>query len=182
MKTDPIQEFIIENERNMLIAAAVADGYLAARKQLVDGFLDRLGATIVKECKGWQHEKWRIFISDWEALFYLRKPEWDFHAVALRCFDYGERMEFGITRDVGIGKKPFRAEILAAVKESFPSARARTWWEAVVTMQSPAADWRKPEVLLRMHTDPEFLNEVAEQLLTVARPTAAIIDRFARAK
>ena len=43
-------------------------------------------------------------------------------------------------------------------------------------MQSPAADWRTSEVLLRMHTETKFLDEVAEQLLTMAKAAAPIID------
>jgi hypothetical protein len=49
-------------------------------------------------------------------------------------------------------------------------------------MQSPAADWRKPEVLWRIHKDKSFLDDVAEQLLGVAEVSESIIDRLARKK
>ena len=45
-------------------------------------------------------------------------------------------------------------------------------------MQSPAANWRKPEVLWQMHTDTKFLEDVAEQLLGVAEISEPIVDRF----
>ena len=49
-------------------------------------------------------------------------------------------------------------------------------------MQSPAADWGRPEVLWQMHTNPKFLDEVAEQLLTVAEISERLVDRLAGKK
>jgi len=183
MKADPIQEFIIETERNMRIASAVADGYAKAREQIVGAFLDRLGDALLKELKGWQCDRWHKFFVDSEAYFMVFKPEWSgYRLVSLACIDHGETVKFGISRNEDLGKKPFQAEILNAVKEVFPPARAKRWWEAFMIMQSPAADWRKPEALFRMHTDTRFLDEVAEQLLVVAKAAAPIIDRGARTK
>jgi hypothetical protein len=44
-------------------------------------------------------------------------------------------------------------------------------------------DWGKPEVLWRMRDEKdEFLNEVAEQLLNVARISAPFVDQLAQKK
>jgi hypothetical protein len=47
-------------------------------------------------------------------------------------------------------------------------------------MPSPAPDWRKPEVLWRIHTDPKFLTDVADQLFEIAEVSAPIIDELAK--
>jgi hypothetical protein len=71
---------------------------------------------------------------------------------------------------------------LAAIKEQYPSARSRAWWEAVIDLHSPAPDWTEPTVLWRLHKDDKFLGEVAEQLLAVAKISEPILDRLARSK
>ena len=43
-------------------------------------------------------------------------------------------------------------------------------------MKSPASDWRKPDVLWKMNQDSTFLDDVAEQLLDLAKTSAPIID------
>ena len=51
--------------------------------------------------------------------------------------------------------------------------------EPRITLQLPAVDWREPEVLWRMRDEKDpFLEEVAEQLLEVARMSELIVDRF----
>ena len=90
-------------------------------------------------------------------------------------------MIFGVSRAEDkehIKKQPHCDEVLIAVKKINPDASAGGWWEARMTMHSPAADWRKPEILWRMHTDGKFLNDVAKQLLEVAEISEPIIDRL----
>ena len=77
-------------------------------------------------------------------------------------------------------KVPLHPPLLSAVQKILPSAKSHAWWEARVTMHTPAADWRKPEVLWRMHTDGRFLGEVAEQLLAIVKVSERIIDRLPR--
>jgi hypothetical protein len=180
MKTDTIQDFIVTDERNLRIAAAIAEAWPKAREQLVSSFLKRLHSNLEPKLGGWDHVLWKQFFVDPYPAMYLWKPSWkDQYSVAFQCSNHGEEMVFGVQRDeTYIKKRPFCAEILSAVRKLHPSAHARTWWEAVVTMQSPAADWRKPEVLWRMHKDEKFINDVAEQLLEVAQATEAIIDRL----
>jgi inactivated superfamily I helicase len=49
-------------------------------------------------------------------------------------------------------------------------------------MTSPASDWRKPEVLWKMHKDPAFLESVAEQLVDLAKVSEKVIARIERKK
>jgi hypothetical protein len=79
-------------------------------------------------------------------------------------------------------KRPFCEELLTAIKRLHPSARAKAWWEARITMRSPATDWRSPDVLWRMHTEDTFVDNVAAQLLEVAKISVPFIDRLARKK
>jgi hypothetical protein len=71
---------------------------------------------------------------------------------------------------------------LTAIGKPYPSAIAGKWWEAKMTMRSPAADWQQPDVLWRMHKDRSFLENVAEQLLEVARISEPIVDRLVQRK
>lgn len=186
MNTKPIQDFIITNERNLRIAAAVSEAWPEARGQLVSGFLDRLGSTLIKTLKGWNfkhQQQW--FVAGYPS-FFIWKPEWkEEYVVDLCCYDCGKKMVFGISRDAEkehIKKRAHCVEVLNAVNKIHPKATVNDWWEARMNMQTPAPDWRKPEVLWRMHTDATFLNEVARQLVEVANITEPIIDRFILAK
>ena len=49
-------------------------------------------------------------------------------------------------------------------------------------LRSPAPDWSKPDVLWRMHKDPEFVTDLANQLLEIAEVSEHIIDRLVRKK
>src|ERR1017187_3935036 len=178
MKSDSIQTFIIANERNLRLAAVVSEAWSSAREQLVAGFLGRLRSYMGAKLKGWDSILWNRFFVDSESAFYLWKPQWkDQYSVALQCSDYGTKMVFGVQRDARyIRSRPFSADVLSAVRAHHASASSRTWWEAAVTMRSPAANWQRPEVLWQMHKEDKFLKDVAEQLLEVAQATEGIID------
>jgi hypothetical protein len=47
-------------------------------------------------------------------------------------------------------------------------------------METPAEDWRKIEILWRMHKDDSFLDDVAEQLLELARIGEPIVDQLVK--
>ncbi|MCX6141975.1 MAG: hypothetical protein NTZ35_02025 [Ignavibacteriales bacterium] len=184
MKANPIQEFILKNKRNLQIAAAVAESWPDAREKLVSGFLDRLESRLAKKLKGWRFEREGIFFVDPWSNILLWKPAWeDQYYLGLHFANYGQKMKFGVVRSNDlIGKRKLCSELLAAVSGIFPSARQTKYFEAVIDMHSPAADWRKPEVLWRMHTDHTFLEEVSDQLLQVAKISAPILDRLVRKK
>lgn len=185
MKSEPIQDYILKSEHNLRIAEAVGEAWTEARKKLVSGFLDRLDLRVKKKLKRWESGPWngRFFVDRW-AGYYFWKPAWeDQYGLGLQCNEYGKRMLFGVYREKdSIGKRPLSVELLNAIAKLYPSASANSWWEAKVMMQSPAADWQKPEVLWRMHKDKNFLDDVAEQILGVARVSESIIDRLARKK
>jgi hypothetical protein len=184
MNTDPIQDFILKNERNLCIAAAVGDAWPEAREKLVSGFLDRLEVRLKRTFKGWEFERGGRFFVDAYSGCYFLKPVWENqYWIGLNCNEHGDKMVFGVGRDKPhIGKRPFCEELLEAISKLHPSGRTHSWWEARMTMRSPAADWRKPEVLWRMHKDPTFLEDVAQQLLDIAKTSERIIDRLSRKK
>lgn len=43
-----------------------------------------------------------------------------------------------------------------------------------------SADWRKPEALWRMHKDPAFLTDVADQLMEILEVSEPVIDKLTR--
>ena len=182
MSTESIQDFILKDEQNLRIAAAVGEAWPEARRQLVDGFLSRLSARLLKELPGWKAENWKEFLVYQYACFYLYKESWvGEYYITLQAHHSGATMQFGVQRDEAIlEKRPLDPQLLAAVKEVQPSARSQTWWDAVVAMREPAPDWRAPEILWRMHTDEKFLAIVAEQLLAVARVAESHIDRLTK--
>jgi hypothetical protein len=184
MKTDSIQDYILKNEHNLGIAAAVCEAWPRAREKLVSEFLDRLDRRLKKKLRKWNSERWGVFLLDQWPGYQICKPAWgDDYSIGLQCGDFGRETTFGVFRDANrIKKRPHCEELLSAVQQLHPSAKSMMWWEARVIMRSPAPDWRKPEMLWRMHTDPKFLEEVAEQLLDLARVSERIIDRLARKK
>jgi hypothetical protein len=184
MKTNPIQDYILKNERNVAIAAAVGEAWPEARAKIVAGFIDRLDARLKRKLKGWESERWQgeFFVDQWPG-YSIEKPAWKYRSVAIQCGRYGDELVLGIVRETDDTRKvPLHAPLLSAVQKVFPSAKSSSWWEAKARLNSPAPDWRKPEVLWRMHTEKTFVEEVAEQLLEIAEVSAAIIDRLSRRK
>jgi len=185
MKINPIQKFILKDKHNLRIAATVGDAWPEVRAQMVAGFLDRLEARLKKKLKGFQYERDGRFGIDAYPSFYFWKPAWEGqYGLCLQFGDYGELVVMGVYREIKrIGKRLFSEELLDAIVRHHPSARTlHPWWEARVTMQSPATDWRKSEVLWRIKTDDTFLQEVSELLLEMAKLSEPIVDGLARKK
>jgi hypothetical protein len=188
MNSDPIQDYILEDENKLRTAAAVFNAWLEVRKKLVMGFLDRLerALRLKKELKeGWDFEVSGHPLEDSDAAFYFWKRAWkEEYYVSLLFSRRGQEVGLALGRDAGlehVKKRPHCDKLLAAVKEHYPSAAAYTWWEAWVEMQPP--DWRKPEVLWRMRDEnEELLDEVVAQLLDLARISAPFVDQLAGKK
>jgi hypothetical protein len=187
MNSDPVQDYILEDKNHLRIAAAVFDAWPEIRKKLVSDFLDRLHSRLQEKLKGWKFDRWgRPFINE-EGGFNFWKPAWkEEYYVSLHLGSYGQEVTFGLARNADkerISQCSPDPELLTAVRERYPSASARKWREAEVTMQSPAADWGKPEVLWRMRDEKDpFLEEVADQLLEVAEISEPFVDRLAGKK
>jgi hypothetical protein len=185
MNADPIQAYILKNERNFHIAAAVGAAWPDVRNTIVSGFLDRLDSRLKRKLKGWESDRYGVlFLGKWSG-YCISKPEWDEqYYIHLLFGEYGKNMAFGVGRDFKqFGKRPFCDDLLSAVARLHPSARQqKPWWEAQVSMRSPATDWSKPEVLWRAYKDQKFLEDVAEQLLEVAEVSKLIINRLVRKK
>lgn len=182
-----IEKYILKNKDNLRIAATVGEAWPEVMEKLAGGFLDQLDSRLMRKLKGWKFARWERFFIDSYPEYDFWKPAWnEQYYVTLQFNDYGREMNIGLMRDESqkhISKRPRCAEVIAAVRKYFPSASERTWWEARIPMSSPAADWRGPEVLWRMyHKDPKFLDDVAEQLLKVARICEPIVDELARRK
>lgn len=178
MRNNPIHDYILKSKSNLSVAAAIATEWPEARAKLVSAFLERLDARLKK--KGWDFEPYgRFFLDQW-AGFSIWKPGWN-RSISFSCGQYGTQMGIGVSRDTDdTGKLPLHEPLLRAVQKILPSAKPNPWWEAMSPMHSPAPDWRKPEVLCRIHKDPAFLTEVADQLLEIAEVSAPIIDRLAK--
>jgi hypothetical protein len=182
MKSDPIQDFILENEKNLNIAATVSEAWPEVMAKIAFEFQNRLGTQLVARFKGWTFEADKRFFIDNYAKFYFFKPEWNFHSIALEGSSYGKEMVYGVFRDLTARKAPRYPELLEIVKEIEPSAKSSEWYDAWVKMRYPAYNWQKPDVLWLMHSDKDFLNEVSGQLLNIAKICEPIIDRLVREK
>jgi hypothetical protein len=182
MSTDTIQEFILKDERNFHSAVSVIGAWARTREYIAGEFLKRLGAMVLKELPGWECEQGKDFFEiPWGGIFFY-KPSWDGYWVCLQFVKLGEKIQFGVARTPN-AKRPFSSELLEAVAELQPSAKPNgEWWEAHVFMQTPARNWQEPEVLWRLHTDPTFLSEVAEQMSAVAKRAEQILDRLTKKK
>jgi hypothetical protein len=182
MTTKPIQKFIVESEENLHIAEAVAEALPNARHQLAVDFLARLDARLKEGFPGWKSENYETFFCDRYATYYFWKPEWaGQYGLCLQFGEYGKVMVYGVYREKEkIGNRPFCDELMRAVKavEVYRRAETNIWWDAVIHMDSPAENWRKPEVLWRMYKDDAFLNDVVEQLLELAKISEPIVDQL----
>jgi hypothetical protein len=185
MNSDPVQDYILESEDNLRIAVEVGNAWAKAEERLGLDFLNRLKGALElkKELKGWKFEElWgRPFVNG-EAGLDFGKLAWkkDYY-VSLWLLDYGEDVTFGLSRDKErIKTRQHCDELLTAVREHYSTARPHGWWEAYVTMDPQ--NWRKPDVLWNMHKDPDFLNQVAQDLLEVARISERFVDQLAGEK
>jgi hypothetical protein len=182
MNTKPIQEFIVQSEENLRIAEAVSEALPSARHKLAVEFLARLDSRLKEGYPGWKSKNDEIFFGDRYATYSFWKPEWaGQYGLALQFGEFGREIYFGVYREKDkVGNRPFCDELMRAVKEVEVYRRAETnvWWDALIHMDSPAENWRKPEVLWRMHKDDGFLDDVAEQLLELARISEPIVDQL----
>jgi hypothetical protein len=184
MKTNPVYNFILGQKKNFQIAASVSEAWRDTRQQVLLGFLDRLDTRLIKTLKGWKSEREKIFYEDPWASFNFWKPTWDNqYGLGLMWDDTRKEMIFGVYREDNIWKRPHCDELLNTIASKIQlSVKKNPWWEARIRMKSPASDWSTPEILWRMHSETKFLDEVAEQLLDVARIATPIVDRLARKK
>lgn len=182
MSTESIQDFILKDEQNLRIAAAVGEAWPEARRRLVERFLSRLSERLLKDLPGWKTDTWKEFFDHQYPIFSLFKQAWaKEYAIVLQAHHYGRTMQFGVQRDENlIADRPLDPAVLVAVQQVQVGARAQKWWEALVLMREPAPDWTVSGVMWQMHKDEQFLEQVAMQLLEVARVAESHIDRLTK--
>ena len=112
----------------------------------------------------------------------FKKPWKERYRIRIEAYQFGRGgMGFGVWRDPElVGRIPLPAELLAAVKEDFPRATSRDYFEAEISMTSPAADWRTPKTLWRIHSDEAFRAEVEALLLQIVTLTEEHIDALVK--
>lgn len=175
MTNDAVHDFILANQDNLRVAAAVCDVWPEVRDSVVIGFLDRLNSRLMDNLKGWESEIDGSLQQKYSGACF-RKRGWENYWLCLQAQEFGERIVFGVMREKEtIGKRPFNDELFDAIPQT---GTRNAWWEVMIKMRSPAADWRKPDVLWRMQTDDKFLQDVQEQLLDVAKISEPIMDRW----
>jgi hypothetical protein len=178
MKSEAIQNYILKNENNFQIAAAVGEAWPEARGKIVSEFLGRLDSHLKKKLKGWEigPEDGRFFLDCYPG-YYLKKVSWVYHFIGFQCGEYGDRMIIGVCRDTNDTREvPLHAPLLTAVQKIYPSAKSNSWWEASAPLRSPETDWKMPTTLWRMHKDATFLTDIANQLLDIAEVCEPILD------
>jgi hypothetical protein len=177
-----VKQFIVESKRNLDIATAIYEQYEGARETIIKDFLDRLETSLKAALKGWSYHYDSPFFTSSYGAFFLRKPCWnDRYAIVLEAYNRGERMIYGVWRDENLLKSvPRSPGLLGAVRKKIPDATSRKYYEAEIRMTSPAKDWRKPEILWRMHSDDSFCAEVAALLVEVVSLAEKHIDVLAK--
>ena len=189
MKTNPVQSFILSQKQHFTTAAAVAGVWPEVRQKVVSDFLIRLKARLKRRLKKWELGPFGEPLTDPQgAGFYCQKLTWKGdYSVNLQFCNRGQKIVFGLARAYEkqhIKDRRHCEEVLAAISSPnrYPSAQPNSWYEAEVTMKDPATDWTSPDVLWQMHTDRQFLEEVAAHLLAIAEVSEPIIDRLSRKK
>ena len=123
-----VENFILESQANLKVAATIAEAWSQARHRLVTQFLTQLEQSVRKKLNGWSFERWGRYFDDSYPGFYIWKPRWKSeYCVNLECGNHGQKMVFGIWRDEQVvNGRTFSEAILSAVKQHFPSARANS--------------------------------------------------------
>jgi hypothetical protein len=104
MNSDPVQDYILEDENKLRIAVAVSDAWSEAGERLVSGFLDRLQSWLEEKLKGWEFDRWGCYLNDSDAGFDFWKPAWKAeYYVSLEVQANGEDVTFGLGRDADKG-------------------------------------------------------------------------------
>lgn len=170
---DSLTEYMLESEKNLRLAEATYVRYEAARQQIMVGFFKRLTARLTQVLPGWEFHYDAQFFTDKYGAYSACNPAWrKQYFLQLEAFEHGDRIIYGIWRDEDkLRNRRRSAPILAAVQKVHPSAKSRIYYEAEITLRSPAPDWRPPAILWRIHKDPNFLEDVALQLLEVVELT-----------
>ncbi len=184
MNTESIQNLIIQSEKNLSIADAVAEAFPEVRRELVEVFLSRLEARLKAKHKGWSFHVDQDFFDAQYSWFRFWKPSWkNRYGVGFTLQNYGRTTGFGVySEKEKKAKRPYCKELLNAIKKSYSWVHETPYCAAFVEMKSPAADWRKADILWKMHTKTEFLDDVAGQLLDFVQMSERILDRFAQKK
>ena len=144
MKNNAVHDFILASQDNLRIAATVGDAWPEARDKLVIGFLERLNSRLMKNLRGWESEIRGNFQERYSGISFWKRG-WECYWLSLQVQEFGEKMVFGVMREKEtIGKRPFNEELFNAIPQT---GTRNAWWEVMIKMRSPAADWRKPEVL-----------------------------------
>jgi hypothetical protein len=179
----PVTEFISASRQNLEIAEAIYAQYEMARERIIQGFFARLGENLINKLPGWSREYAPTFFMERYGQFSIWKESWQGHyRFAIEAYDWGAGMIGGVWRDENaLGGVSRNSEILAAINKLHPRDRCRdrVWFEAEVTLRSPAADWRKPEVLWRIHSDAQFLAEVEALFLGWVKSAERLVDAAA---
>jgi hypothetical protein len=181
MSTKLIQNFILQSEENLRIAAAVAETWPDVRRELMSSFLDRLDTRLTRE--GWKPWRNSDFLKPY-ADYYIAKPEWgESYWIGFECYPNWRQIDIGIYWEPGKMPEQGIAELLTALQKIHPSAKSHPGLRWVYAkLRSPEPDWSKPDVLWRMHNDPKFITDFANELLAIAKVTEHIIDRLVRNK
>jgi hypothetical protein len=179
MNSKSIQNFILQSEENLRIASAVAEAWPEAARELMSSFLDRLETRLTGKLKGWKSWRDPNFFKTY-AGYYIVKPEWEeSYWIGFECYPNCRQIDIGITWETKNTRKQGVAELLTALQTIYPSAKYLPAYRWVYAMlRSPAPDWSKPDVLWRMHKNPEFVTDLANQLLEIAKVSEHIIDRL----
>ena len=175
-----VTEFICASRQNLEIASAVFEQYEAAKAQIISGFFSRLANRLMNKLPGWSWEYAPAFFTERYGRFGIWKNPWKGrYRIVIEAYDWGARTIGGVWRDENtLGSAPRDPNLLAAVKQLHPGDRCvgRTWFEAEVTLRSPAADWRTPEILWRIHSDERFLGEIANLFLDWVKASEKMVD------
>ena len=118
------------------------------------------------------------------AGYYITKPEWgESYRIGFECYPNGSKIDIGICWKTDNIRKQAPAELLTALQKIYDRAEYTPKYRWVyATLLSPERDWSKPDALWRMHKDPEFVTDIANQLLEIAKMSEPIIDRLVRNK
>ena len=124
MNTKSIQNFILQSEGNFRIAAAVAETWREARRQLMSSFLDRLDTPLKRKLKGWK--PWRELLQE-RAGYYIAKPEWgESYWIAFECYADGSEIDIGITWETDNTPKASSHGTLDCPADDIPFSQIRS--------------------------------------------------------
>jgi hypothetical protein len=180
LQEQTVGEFILENERNLIIAAEVARAFPAIQRQIVQHAMD----GVEKVLKSDLGDKWEIsndrdtvIVKPWAGIYFRRKA-WGEIYIMLEIWKREQTTAVGVWRD---RQRPKMAILDAAINTAFAKmpGKANRYWAWYQELPPEWGNWNLGAGLGAMQfRQDELVHYWTQQMLLVHKIASPVIDKF----